>query len=66
MANGLHNAGNKFDDHPLALAILREGLQIQDRFSAQPVYAKTGNGYLKSMGVKEITEAKKLTKKITR
>jgi len=66
MSDGLHKAGNKFDDHPLALAILREGLKIQDRFSAQPVYAKTGKGSLKSVGVKEITEAKKSTKKITR
>jgi len=52
-----------FDDHPLAKAILREGLKIQDRFSAEPVYAKTGKGYLKSVGVEEIAEAKKADKK---
>ena len=48
-----------FRDNPLAQAILREGLAIQDRFKAEPVYAKTGKGYLKSAGVREIEEAKK-------
>jgi len=35
----------KFSDNPLALAILREGLAIQDRFSAEPIYSKTGKGF---------------------
>lgn len=48
-----------FRDNPLAQAILREGLAIQDRFKAEPVYARTGKGYLKSAGVREIEEAKK-------
>jgi len=48
-----------FKDNPLAQAILREGLAIQDRFKAEPVYAMTGKGYLKSAGVREIEEAKK-------
>ena len=47
-----------FSDNPLAQRILKEGLAIQDRFSAEPVYAKTGKGYLKSVGVSEIAEAK--------
>jgi hypothetical protein len=51
--------GSPFENNPLAQAILREGLAIQDRFSAEPVYAKTGKGYLKSVGVEEIAEAKK-------
>jgi hypothetical protein len=55
--------GNPFENDPLAQAILREGLLIQDRFSAAPVYAKTGKGYLKSVGVTEIEEAKKSSKK---
>jgi hypothetical protein len=38
---------------------LREGLSIQDRFKAEPVYARTGKGYLRSVGVGEIEEAKK-------
>jgi hypothetical protein len=52
-------AGSPFENNPLAQAILREGLAIQDRFSAEPIYAKTGKGYLKSVGVEEIAEAKK-------
>jgi hypothetical protein len=49
---------NLFDNNPLAQAILREGLLIQDRFSAEPIYAKTGKGYLKSVGVEEIARVK--------
>ncbi|OYV06317.1 MAG: hypothetical protein CFE26_06930 [Verrucomicrobiales bacterium VVV1] len=52
-----------FESSPLAQAILREGLAIQDRFAAEPIYAKTGKGYLKSVGVSEIAEAKKPKKK---
>ena len=47
-----------FSKNPLAQRILKEGLAIQDRFSAEPVYAKTGKGYLNSVGVSEIAEAK--------
>jgi hypothetical protein len=47
-----------FSENPLAQRILKEGLAIQDRFSAEPVYARTGKGYLKSVGVTEIAEAK--------
>ena len=56
--------GDLFQDNPLAQAILREGLKIQERFSAEPVYARTGKGYLKSAGVKELAEAK--TTKVTK
>ena len=52
-----------FESNPLAQAILREGLLIQDRFSATPVYAKTGKGYLKSVGVEELAEIKTASKK---
>ena len=55
--------GSPFEHNPLAQAILREGLLIQDRFSAAPVYAKTGQGYLKSVGVEELAEVKKALKK---
>lgn len=51
--------GSPFENNPLFLEVLAEGLAIQDRFSAEPVYAKTGKGYLKSVGVEEIAEAKK-------
>lgn len=48
-----------FENNPLAQAILREGRLIQDRFVAQPIYGKTGKGFLKSVGVEEIASAKK-------
>lgn len=51
-------SGNQFENDPLAQAILHEGLKIQDRFAAAPVYATTGKGYLKSVGIEEIAEAK--------
>lgn len=38
--------------------VLKDALEIQDRFSAAPVYARTGKGYLKSVGVSEIEAAK--------
>lgn len=31
--------------------LMAEGLAMQGRFSAEPVYAKTGKGHLKSAGV---------------
>jgi hypothetical protein len=54
--------GSQFENDPFAQAILREGLAIQDRFSAEPVYARTGKGYLKSVGVEEIARAKEEAK----
>lgn len=39
---------------PLFRELMAEGLAIQDRFAAEPVYAKTGKGYLKSEGVPRI------------
>ncbi len=44
----------KFASNPLFMEVLKEGLAVQDRFSPEPVYAKTGKGYLKSAGVDEI------------
>ena len=35
----------------LLQAVVRDGLKIQSRFSAAPVYAATGQGSLKSEGV---------------
>ena len=54
---------SKFESNPLAQRILREGLAIQDRFSAAPVYGPTGKGSLKSAGVTEIADAKKSSRK---
>ena len=48
----------KFADDPLFRAVMEESLSIQDRFSAEPVYAKTGKGRLKSAGVTELQEIK--------
>lgn len=53
----------KYANHPLAQAVLREGLAIQERFSAEPIYAKTGKGFLKSAGVGEVKAAKARTRK---
>jgi len=33
--------------------VLKDALEIQDRFSVEPIYAKTGKGYLKSEGGRE-------------
>ena len=45
--------------NPIFQRVLREGLAIQDQFSAEPVYARTGKGYLKPSGVEEVQKAKK-------
>lgn len=47
-----------FSNDPLFQEVLKEGLEIQHRFSAAPVYAKTGKGYLKSEGVEELKRLK--------
>ena len=39
-------------------AALKEALRIQDRFVPEPVFAKTGRGYLKSDGVKTLQKIK--------
>ena len=39
-------------------AAMKEALRIQDRFVAEPVFAKTGRGYLKSEGVGTIQKIK--------
>jgi hypothetical protein len=39
-------------------AAMKEALRIQDRFLAEPVFAKTGRGYLKSEGVSAIHKIK--------
>ena len=53
----------KFDRNPLAQRILREGLAIQDRFSAAPVFGPTGKSSLKSVGVAEVARAKRIARK---
>lgn len=43
---------------PVFRQLMDEGLAMQDRFSAEPIYARTGKGYLKSAGVKELEAVK--------
>ena len=37
---------------------MKEGLRIQDRFIAEPLFAKTGRGFLKSEGVSTLQKIK--------
>ena len=39
-------------------AAMREALRIQDRFVAEPLFAKTGRGYLKHEGVSTLNKIK--------
>ena len=39
-------------------AAMREALRIQDRFVAEPLFAKTGRGYLNSEGVSTLQRIK--------
>jgi hypothetical protein len=39
-------------------AAMRDALRIQDRFVAEPLFAKTGRGYLKSDGVSTLQRIK--------
>ena len=41
----------KLASNPVFLRVMQDALSIQDRFSAEPVYARTGKGFLKSAGV---------------
>lgn len=47
---------------PVFRRLMAEGLAIQDRFAAEPIYARTGKGYLKSAGVSEIKAVKEKLK----
>ena len=53
------NVPAEFADDPLFLEVMKEALEMQERFSAEPVYANTGIGYLKSAGVAELQKIKK-------
>lgn len=43
-------------------AAVADGLAIQHRFKAEPVYARTGVGYMAPTGVSEIAAAKRKAK----
>ncbi|MES2922985.1 MAG: hypothetical protein V4819_15625 [Verrucomicrobiota bacterium] len=48
----------KLLDDPVFQRVMADALAIQHRFAAEPVYAKTGKGYLKSEGVEELQRNK--------
>jgi hypothetical protein len=43
----------------LLQSVVRDGLKIQHRFSAAPVYAVTGRGHLQSEGVGTLQKIKR-------
>ena len=51
---------------PLFQELVAEGLRIQHRFAAEPIYAKTVKGYLKSEGVEELQRIKAETKRASK
>ncbi|NCX36561.1 MAG: hypothetical protein EBX19_08180 [Actinobacteria bacterium] len=53
---------DRLREDPVFQRVLADGLAIQDRFSAEPVYGQTGKGKLKSTGVKEVAKAKQKDK----
>ena len=48
----------KLLEDPVFQRVMADALAIQHRFAAEPVYARTGKGYLKSEGVEEIQRLK--------
>lgn len=54
---------HKFLQDPVFQRVMADALAIQDRFAAEPIYAKTGKGYLKSVGVEELKLLKKQSSK---
>ena len=53
----------KLANDPVFLRVMRDALSIQDRFSAEPVYARTGKGFLKSGGVVELARIRATRKR---
>jgi len=49
---------SKFSRDPVFQRVLRDALSIQDRFQADPVYSRTGQGFLRSAGVGELKKIK--------
>ncbi len=47
----------------LLQSVVRDGLKIQHRFSAAPVYAATGKGHLQSEGVGTLQKIKRNIKR---
>lgn len=53
----------KLLNDPVFKRVMADALAIQDRFAAEPVYAKTGKGFLKSAGVAELQGIKATRKR---
>jgi hypothetical protein len=49
----------KFSENATFRRVLADALAIQDRFQEEPVYSRTGKGFLKSAGVGELAEIQK-------
>jgi len=49
----------KFSENSTFQRILADALSIQDRFQAEPVYSRTGRGFLMSAGVGGVAGDKK-------
>jgi hypothetical protein len=52
----------RFSENAAFLRVMADALSIQERFSAEPVYAKTGKGFLKSAGTSELKKIKEREK----
>lgn len=53
----------KLLEDPLFQRVMKDALEMQDRFSAEPVYAKNGKGYLESEGVAPLQRVKEAAKR---
>ena len=53
----------KISESPTFQRVLADALSIQDRFQSEPVYSRTGRGFLKSAGVGELQDIKKKSRK---
>ena len=51
------------DQIRLLKKISNEGRRIQHRFKAEPLYARTGRGYMKSEGVRPLQKIKPKSRK---
>lgn len=53
----------KLLNDPTFQRVLADALAIQDRFAAEPVYRKTGKGFLRSAGVDDLKKIKAAKKR---
>ena len=49
---------SNLEDDPIFQELMAEGLAMQHRFAAEPIFAKTGKGFLISKGVAELERLK--------